>query len=148
MALDTVAWIYEVEAHSVFGPIVRPFFRDRLDAGKNQAGSSILTLGELLVQPLAAGRPDIADRYRAFFQPGSRFAVWEVTRGVVEHAAQLWAKYRLTMIDALHLATAVANGASLFLSNDRNLRQVIEIKVLVLADYLGRIGREKSGPDA
>jgi len=60
VALDTMVWIYEFEAHPVFGPIVHPFFRDRLDAGKNRAGSSLLTLGELLVQPLASGRADIA----------------------------------------------------------------------------------------
>ncbi|MBI4604023.1 MAG: hypothetical protein HY721_18865 [Planctomycetes bacterium] len=65
VALDTVAWIYEVEAHATFGPIVRPFFSERLEMGENRAGSSLLTLGELLVQPLSLGRADIASWYRS-----------------------------------------------------------------------------------
>jgi hypothetical protein len=62
VALDTIVWIYEVEAHPTFGPIVHKFFRDGLDAGRNRAGSSLLTLGELLVQPLSCGRQDLAER--------------------------------------------------------------------------------------
>ena len=65
-----MVWIYEFEAHPVFGPVVHPFFHDRLDAGKNQAGSSLLKLGELLVQPFASGRVDIADSYRKTVQIG------------------------------------------------------------------------------
>ncbi len=42
VALDTVAWIYEVEAHPTFRPIIHPFFRDRLGTGRNPAGSSLL----------------------------------------------------------------------------------------------------------
>ena len=136
VALDTVAWIYEVEAHVHFGPIVHPFFRDRLDEGKNRAGSSLLALGELLVQPLSAGRKDLADRYRQFFVSGGGFQVWEVTRSVVERAADLRARYRVKMLDALHLASALENEAELFVSNDAELRRVKELRVVILSDYL------------
>ncbi len=135
VALDTMIWIYEFEAHPVFGPVVQPFFRDRLATGLNQAGSSRLTLGELLVQPLAAGRADIADQYRGLFTPRPNFFVWQVTRDVVDCAAGLRAKYRTKMLDALHLASAIVNQAAIFLSNDEELRRVTELRVLVLADY-------------
>jgi hypothetical protein len=36
VALDSVVWIYEVEAYPSFGPVVPAFFRDRLDAGRNR----------------------------------------------------------------------------------------------------------------
>jgi hypothetical protein len=135
VGLDTAPWIYEVEAHPVFGPIVQPFFRDRLGAGKNPAGSSLLALGELLVQPLAVGRGDLANRYQAYFISAANWSVWEVSRDVVETAAALRAKYRLKMMDALHLASAVVNGAAFFLGNDDGLRKVTEVQVLVLKDY-------------
>ena len=135
VALDTMVWIYEFEAHADFGPIVHPFFRDRLDAGKNRTGSSLLTLGELLVQPLASGRADIADTYRRLFVSGPVFDVWAVTREVVERAASLRAAHRFKMLDALHLASAIENKASIFLTNEEQLRRVTEIKVLVLGNY-------------
>jgi predicted nucleic acid-binding protein len=136
VGLDTAAWIYEVEANPRFGPVIRPFFRDRLALGKNRAGSSLIALGELLVQPLAVGRADLVAEYRTYFRQSGKFSVWEVTREVVEKAAELRAKYRLKMIDALHVASAIVNRADSFVCNDHGLRRVSEVKVLVLGDYV------------
>jgi predicted nucleic acid-binding protein len=138
IGLDAAVWIYEFEGNPTYGPVVHPFFRDRLDAGKNRFGSSLLTLGELLVQPIVLGRTDLADRYRAAFLPRPGFEAWEITRDVIERAAALRAKYRLKTVDALHMAGAVLNRADLFLSNDHGLARVAEIKVLVLKNYLPR----------
>ena len=136
IALATVVWIYEVEAHPVYGPIVRPFFRDRMDTRINRAGSSLLALGELLVQPLSVGRSDLVDQYRAFFKSDDSFTVWDVNRDGVELAASLRAKHRLKMLDALHVAAALQNGAEIFLTNDAEIRRVPGIKILILADYV------------
>ena len=136
VALDAMIWIYEVESDPVFGPIVRPFFRDRLATGRNRASSSILALGELLVRPLRAGSTVLVQKFRAALTPSPDFFVWDVTRDVVEKAAELRAKYNLKMMDALHVASAVVNRADLFLTNDDGLRRVTEIRVLVLKDYL------------
>ncbi len=89
VALDTVIWIYAVEADPVFGPIVRPFFDDRLATGRNRAASSLLALGELLVQPLSLGRTDLMVRYRGYFTATPSFSVWQISRQVVETAAEL-----------------------------------------------------------
>ena len=114
----------------------RPFFRDRLNAGKNHAGASVLTLGELLVKPLTLGRMDLVAAYQTTFSARPGFDVWEATRDVVEKAAELRAKYKFKMMDALHVASAIVNRADLFLTNDDGLRRVTEIKVLVLKGYL------------
>ena len=136
VGLDAAIWIYEFEANPKYGPIIHPFFRDRLDAGKNRFGASLVTLAEVLVQPIALGRKDLADRYRAAFLPRAGFEAWEMTRDVIERAAELRAKYRIKLVDALHLAAAILNRANLFLSNDDDLLRVTEIKVLVLDRYL------------
>jgi predicted nucleic acid-binding protein len=136
VGLDASIWIYEFEGNPTYGPIVHPFFRDRLDAGKNRCGSSLLTLAEVLVLPLALGRKSLADRYRAAFQPRPGFEAWEMTRDVIERKAELRAKYRLKTVDALHVAAAVLNRADLFLSNDDDLLRVTAIKVLALDRYL------------
>jgi predicted nucleic acid-binding protein len=135
VGLDAMIWVYEVESHPVFGPVIRPFFKQRLSAGRNRAGSSLLALGELLVRPVALGRTDLADRFRAAITPSPGFLVWEATRDVVEQAAALRVKYRLKMLDAQHVASAVVNLADIFLTNDEGLRRVTEIRVVILADY-------------
>ena len=73
--------------------------------------------------------------YRKYFLPSGSFAVWDLSRDVVEKAAELRAKYRIKMLDALHIATAIVSQADLFVCNDLGLRRVTEIKILLLSDY-------------
>ena len=49
VALDTVAWIYEFEAHPVFGQVTQKLFQDGFGKGAFRAACSLLVLGEVLV---------------------------------------------------------------------------------------------------
>jgi predicted nucleic acid-binding protein len=61
----------------------------------------------------------------------------DVTPSVAECAAELRAKYQsLRTPDAQQLAAAIEYGCSHFITNDKRLRKVTEIRILVLADYL------------
>ncbi len=135
-ALDTVVWIYEFEAHPVFGQVTNVLFRDGFGAGHCRAACSLLALGELLVQPLAQGRPDLADRYRQIITPGPDLTVWEIRRDVIEAAASLRAHHRIRMLDAIHVASAAIHRADCFITNDEGLRSIREVPILILADYL------------
>jgi predicted nucleic acid-binding protein len=53
-----------------------------------------------------------------------------------ERAARLRATHRLKTPDALQVAVASQAGCEAFLTNDRALRRVTEINVLVLADLI------------
>ena len=55
---------------------------------------------------------------------------------VIDTAAALRAKYRLRMLDAIHVACAMVNRADRFLTNDVDLRKVNEIPILILSDFL------------
>jgi hypothetical protein len=136
VALDTVAWICEFEANPVFGQVTNVLFRDGFGAGRFSASCSLLVLGELLVQPIAQGRPDLADRYRRIIVSGPDLTVWEVSREVLETAASLRARYWVKMLDAIHVSSAVVNGADCFITNDEGLRRIQEVRILILADYL------------
>ena len=89
MAIDTVTWIYEFETNPIFGPLTHEVFQNGFGTGHCRAGCSLLALGELLVQPLAAGRLDIADQYRRVIAPGPQLTVWDLSREVIETAAVL-----------------------------------------------------------
>jgi predicted nucleic acid-binding protein len=53
---------------------------------------------------------------------------------MAERAAELRARYRIKLPDAIQLAAAISEGWEAFLTNDRRLAQVVEIRVLVLDD--------------
>jgi predicted nucleic acid-binding protein len=136
VALDTVVWIHEFEGDPVFGQITRPLFEDGFGKGALRAACSLIVLGEVLVKPLALSLTDIADRYRRMISPRPDLTVWPISRGVIEMAGSLRARYRIRMIDAIHVASAVVNLADCFVTNDAGLRGISEVPILILADYL------------
>jgi predicted nucleic acid-binding protein len=136
VALDTVVWIYEFENHPTFGQVTRTLFRDGFGSGRCRAACSLLVLGEILVQPIANSRGDIADQYRKVLSSGPDLTVWPINREVVEAAAVLRAKYQIKMLDAIHAASAVVHKGNLFVTNDGRLRRIAEVPVVILADYL------------
>lgn len=136
VALDTVVWIYEFEGNPLFGPVTRPLFEQGFGTGRCRAACSLLVLGEVLVKPLADSRLDIADRYRRILSTTSDLTVWPITREVIEMTASLRARYRVRMLDAIHVSSAIVHGADCFVTNDEGLRRISEVLVLILADYL------------
>lgn len=87
---DTAPLIYFIEAHPVYGEMVRQFVHA--------------------------------------FEPISEI--------IAETAARLRGRYLfLKMADALQVAAALIVGADLFLTNDKQLKQLTEIPVAVLDDY-------------
>ena len=56
---------------------------------------------------------------------------------IAHRAAEYRARYGLRTPDAIHVATAVQARAEVFLTNDRRLRRVEEIDVLLVEDLKG-----------
>jgi uncharacterized protein len=134
VALDTSIFIYHFEDH--------PRYRDLTDRilgtisrGKCRAVASELTLLELLVRPLQLERQDVADEYEALLSHFPNLELVPLSRQVVLWAAALRARYGLRTPDALILATAMFQGATLVITNDRQWKRVEEVKVAFLDDF-------------
>jgi predicted nucleic acid-binding protein len=54
----------------------------------------------------------------------------------METAASLRARYRVKLLDAIHVASALIHRANCFITNDEGLRKIQEVRILILADYL------------
>lgn len=131
VALDTSPFIYFVEQNSVYVDVMREIFK-RITQGKLQASSSVITLTEVLVQPLRQKNKRLADDYRNLLFNGANFRLSPLTASIAETAAELRAGYNLRTPDALQIAAALKNGCDAFLCNDNDLKCVTEIKILVL----------------
>jgi predicted nucleic acid-binding protein len=136
VALDTAPIIYYVENHPTYNPIVRPFFVVRLQAARNVALTSTVSLVEVLVVPLRTGRLDLVCDYQDFLVSFPVIDLVPVSTPVAGWAADLRARYNLRLGDACQMGAALANGATHFLTNDAQLRRVMELTVLILNDYL------------
>ena len=133
LGFDTAPMIYFVEAHPEYYAQITPIF-ERIEQGELEGITSVITLLEVLVQPIRLNRIDLASRYRQLLLESERFSVLPITVEIAELAADLRARYNLRTPDALQVATALAHRCEAFLTNDARLKRVAEIRVLTLEE--------------
>lgn len=132
---DTAPIIYFIEENKRFNKIIDKIFRIIKDNTEYFAFSSVITLIEVLAKPLKESRSDISDKYRDFLLNSKNFSIYPVDVIIAEKAAEIRARYDIRTPDAIQLAVAIENNATLFITNDKNLKRIKEIEVLVLQDY-------------
>jgi predicted nucleic acid-binding protein len=110
---------------------MREIFR-RVTNGDFEAYSSIITITEVLVQPFRQKNKSLADEYRNLLYNAANFKLSQINSSITETAARLRAKYNLRTPDALQIAAALENSCDAFLCNDKNLKRVTELKILIL----------------
>ncbi len=133
LGFDTPPFIYFIERHPAYVHLVREVFL-RVDAGTIAGYSSAVTLTEVLTKPKELRDTIIEQEYRSLLLASRNFTLVVVDALVAEHAAELRARHRLRTPDALQVAAALSAGCEAFLTNDRSLRRVSELRVLVLDD--------------
>jgi predicted nucleic acid-binding protein len=135
IGLDTSIFIYHLEAHPRYLPLTRELL-NRVEAGRQRAVTSTVTVMELTVHPWRIGRPSIAREYEAMLAHFPHLTLVDVTRDVARRAAQLRARYRLGPADALQVAAALMHEATAWVSNDHQLARLSPtLDVIILDDF-------------
>ncbi len=133
IAIDTSPFIYYIEEDQRYLKHVNILF-DFVAEGKVIAITSIISLIEVLTQPLRVGNADVEKKYRDFLLHSRNLMLLEVNMEVAEETARLRAKYKLRTPDAVQLATSFVGKADAFITNDGNLKCVRDIPILLLKD--------------
>ena len=139
VGVDTMIFIYLIEEHPTFLPIVAPLFR-RADGGGERLVTSALTLLEVLVTPYSAGNQHLADRYEALLTRSRGIELVALTHHQLRAAAQLRSATGVKTPDALQLAAAIGAGCGAFVTNDRRLPPIPGLPVIQLSSYAGQRG--------
>ena len=135
IGLDTAVFIYFVEEHAVFLPLVEPLFVG-LDGGRWSGVTSSLTLLETLVVPYRGSDTALAERYEALLSRSRGLRLIELDRPLLRAAAHLRAALSVKTPDAIQLAAALGARCTAFVTNDRELPGVPSLRILQLRDYL------------
>ncbi len=134
--LDANVFIYALEAYTPFVEWLGELF-DAIDSGELQAATSELALAETLVKPVVDGDTALQQVYKDAFQTTDSLYVAPVSRAILIEAAVLRAKTgTLKLPDAIHVATARANQCQTFLTNDKNLKSIPDMRVMLLSDVV------------
>jgi predicted nucleic acid-binding protein len=133
LGFDTPPVIYFVEAYPQYDALVTEVFQ-RVTDGRLFGFTSVITLAEVLIQPLRLGNPHLVQEYRDLLLHSNNFQTLAITPDIAESAADLRARYALRTPDALQVAAALHAGCEAFLTNDAGLKRVTDLRVLVLDD--------------
>nr|WP_305891678.1 type II toxin-antitoxin system VapC family toxin [Methylomonas sp. WSC-6] len=132
MFLDACAVIYLIESQQDQGRKTR-LLVDKASKSNAQLSISRLSFLECRVLPLKTKNAELLDCYDRFFRlPG--LEIVELDTAVIDIATELRANHpgSLRTPDAIQLACAITSGSDQFLTGDKKLAAIQEIKVIVL----------------
>lgn len=131
LGIDTAPIIYFIEAHPKYDPVVTKIFQD-IATGTITGITSMITLTEVLVHPLRLGETALEQRYRDLLLLSDNFEIICIDAVVAENVAGLRARYNLRTPDALQLAAAIVSKCEAFLTNDKNIKNINELNIILL----------------
>lgn len=112
-------------------PILSDLFY-RIDAGRIVGVTSVVTLSEVLVQPIIQGNRELCGRYRDLLLHSGNFLTLPINFSMAELSSMLRANHRLRTPDALQVSAALDAGCEAFLTNDPVFKRVPDIRTIVL----------------
>ena len=129
---DNSVFIYTIEANPDYYTLLQPLWQE-FQAGNIELITSELTLMETLVVPIRDCNNDLVNTYEQFLR-SQPLQLIPISQALLqrERAAQLRAKTRLKTPDAIHAATALNRNCTLFLTNDRAFRNIVDLPVVLL----------------
>jgi len=135
IGVDTPIFIYHIEGSTQLAGLAGVAL-DELAGGAPTGLTSVLTRMEIAVKPLQIRRPDIVEEYEVLLTNYPNLVIAAIDRPAARRAAELRAEYRLRPADALQVAACLEQGATAFLSNDRELRRITHLQVWMLEDFV------------
>jgi len=130
---DTAPFIYWLENHREFYPKV---VRLVVEAHERDATflTSVLSYCEFCVKPQQQERFELIEDFKNLLE-ALDCPMLPISVEIATKAYQFRAKYTaLKTVDALQLAVAIESGCQKFVTNDRRLKQVTEIEIVVIAE--------------
>ncbi len=100
------------------------------------AVTSTVTFAEIRRKPFADKNFSLVDEIKFTLQFFSSLSVASIDEKLGEAAALIRARHTIRLPDALQVAAAIQGEATLFLTNDKRIKKVDAVEVLVLSDFL------------
>ncbi|MCQ1538276.1 PIN domain-containing protein [Methanocalculus taiwanensis] len=138
--LDTNIVIYALEGYPEYVSLLTDLF-SAIDEGDLTAATSELTLAEALIKPMMDGNSSLEKLYLETLSPSSTLSIIPIDRSILIEAARLRSRIEtLHLPDAIHLATARIHQCNSFLTNDRRLRNLPDVNVVLLSESVSGHG--------
>ena len=115
--MDTSALVYFLQGVQPYLRVLLPLF-DRVRDGHAIMLISAISEAELLVRPVRDGNEQAVEKIEDFLSEDGIYVV-DVSRGIARRAARLRPVNKISIADAVIMATAVETGSDLLVGNDK-----------------------------
>ena len=132
--VDANAVIYSVERVEPYHGLLAPMWEEARAGRFNLASSELVAL-ETLIKPLRDGNSRLEVLFRSILA-AAEMELIPATLAIWEDAASIRAQTGLSTPDALHAATAISVGCTLFVTNDTDFLRIQRLPVVVLDDLV------------
>ncbi len=132
--IDTAVAIYSVEWNPEYFELLQPLWL-KFQSEEIELISSELILMETLVLPLRNEDSLLINAYEELLlsEPMQLIAI---NQSILRQAANLRATNNLKTPDAIHAATALSVNCDLFITNDKDFRNLAKLPVVILSEVL------------
>ena len=86
------------------------------------------------MQPYRDGKNNLAEKYREILMNSENLSIVPLVNDIADYAARIRGRYGIRVPDSIQIATAVYSDAVAFITNDKNLKKIKEIEVVILDD--------------
>lgn len=128
---DSNIVVYLIEQPPDWGPRAAGYIDAVLASGDRIVVSELVRM-ECRIRPLATGDTATLAAFERFFV-SQRVDLVGISRAVCDRAAVIRAQHRIRPLDALHLAAAIENGCTRFVTHDRRLAAFPDVAVDLLS---------------
>lgn len=135
LVLDTAPIIYYVEKNPSYFTRVQVIF-ESIDSGSLTAVTSPVTLAECLVAPYRLGSTQLQQDFFDLIVRGRNTEFVQLDQDHARVAAELRARYNITLTDTLQIAVGISAGCQAILTNDSGLKRLRELSILIVDDLI------------
>ena len=134
--LDSNILIHLIEGSEAFKAVLWPLV-EAIDEGGIVVVTSDIAYAEVMVKPFANNQDTYIHAHGALMSGAGPLQIAPVTRAVLKRSGQLRAQLGGKLADSIHVATAVEEGCSHFVSEDAGIRAPEGLELTKAADLPG-----------
>lgn len=136
VGLDSMCFIYQFAEHASYASLTEIIF-DLLGRKRLAATTSTISVIETFTRPEILKNQPVVAEYERVFQQLPNLSIVSIDWYIARLAAKLRAEYKfLKTPDSLQISAPLLKNYPAFITNNRQLKKVKEIEVVVLKDYL------------
>lgn len=133
--LDSSCFIYLFENIPKYANLLEPIFNES-SSKKIRMITSNISVSETLVKPFQDKNSSLVESYIKLFEYLENLTISDIDFSSSIEAARLRAAYKFKLLDSYQLSLAIGEKCKHFLTNDKQLKNCKEIKVLILKDFI------------